>query len=84
MKEKLHEDGIKAAKTPSMIYCAKLKDNILWIHTWQNKHQRSVNNFRCCINGNFSGDWFSPFLNEISAGFIGKREWHTLSARFCK
>jgi len=31
MKEKVHEDGTKAAKTPLMIYQAKLIDSILGI-----------------------------------------------------
>jgi len=34
MKEKVHEDDRMAAKTPSMIYYAKLNDNISWICPW--------------------------------------------------
>jgi len=45
MKEKVHEDGTKAAKTPIMTYYAKLNDNILRIHPWQNECQQSVNDF---------------------------------------
>ena len=43
MKEKLHEDGTKAAKTSLKTYLAKLNDTILWIRPWQKARQRSVN-----------------------------------------
>jgi len=42
MKEKVHEDDRKAAITASVIYYAKLNDNILWIHALLNEGQRSV------------------------------------------
>jgi len=77
MEEKVHEDGAKAAKTPSTIYYAKLNDTILWICAWQNERQMSINNFWSCIIG---GDWLQPFINVMLAGFIGKRESHTLPA----
>jgi len=34
MKEKVHEDGTKAATTPLMIYQAKLNDTIMCISPW--------------------------------------------------
>jgi len=40
MKEKVYEDGTKAAKTPLMIYYAKIYDNILWIRARQNERQQ--------------------------------------------
>jgi len=84
MKEKVHEDGTKAAKTPSMIYYAKLKDNMMLTRPWQNEHQRSVNDWWSCIIGNLRGDWLLPFINAVLAGIIGKRERHMLPAPLCK
>ena len=82
MKEKVHEDGTKAAKTPITIYYAKLNDNILWICQWQNECQQNVNNCWSCIMGNLCGDRVRSFLYAVLAGFIGKREIHTLPAPF--
>jgi len=72
MKEKVHEDDRKAAKTPSMIYYARLNDNRLWIHPWQYERQRSIKDFWSCILGNLHGDLLWPFITEVLAGFIGK------------
>jgi len=83
MNEKGYEDGTKAAKTPIMVYYAELNDNILGIHRWQNEHQRSVNDFWSCIMGNLSGYWLQPFMNELLAGLIGRRESDSLPAPFC-
>jgi len=82
IKEKVHEDGTKAVKTPLMIYHAKLNHNILWIHPWQNERQQSVNDCWCCIIGNLRGDWLWPFINAVLAGIIGNRASHTLPAPF--
>jgi len=82
MKEKVHEDGTMAAKTPLMIYQVKLNDSMLWIRAWQNEHQRSVNNFCSCIIGNLHRDWLRPFINVVLAGIIGKRATLTLPAPF--
>jgi len=82
MKQKVHEDGTKGAKTPSMIDYAKLNDNMVWIHKWQNEHQQSINNFCSCIIGNLHGHWLSPFINAVLAHFIRKTESHTLTAQF--
>jgi hypothetical protein len=57
MKEKVYEDGTKAAKIATMLYYAKLNDNILSICPGQIEHQRSVNDFWSCIIGNLSGIW---------------------------
>jgi len=84
MKETIHEDGTKAAKTPLMIYYAKLNDNILWKDAWQNERQWRVNNFWSGIIGNLRGNWLRPFINAVFARFIGKRERHTLPATFRK
>jgi len=73
MKEKVYEDSIKAAKTPLMIYYAKINDNILWIRPWQNKRQWSINDFWSCIVGNLLGNQLRPFINGVLAGFISKR-----------
>ena len=72
MKEKVYEDGTKAAKTPLMIYYAKTNDNILWIPQWQNERQRSVNDLWSCIIGNLLGQQLRPFIDAVMAGFIGK------------
>ena len=45
MKEKVHDDVRKAAKTPSMIYHAEGNDNILWTCPWENESQWRVNDF---------------------------------------
>jgi len=82
MKEKVHEDGTKAAKTPLMIYYAKINGNILWIRPWQNERQQSVNTVWSCIIATLCGDWLQPFINAILAGFIGKSDIHTLPASF--
>jgi hypothetical protein len=39
MKEKVHEDGTKAAKKQFMLYYVKLTDNIVWIPPWQDERQ---------------------------------------------
>jgi len=82
MKEKVYEDGTKAAKTLLMIYYAKINDNILWICPWQNERQRSFYNFWSCIVGNLLGDRLRPFINTVLAGFIGNRASLTLTAPF--
>jgi len=84
MKKKAHEDGMKADKTPSMIYYAKLSSKIWWIQPWQDQRQRSINNFSSCLLRNLSGDWLKPFLNEVLATFIGKRASDMLPAPFWK
>jgi len=73
LKEKVHEDGTKAAKTPLMIYYAKFHDNILWIHPWLDELQRSVNDFWSRIICYLRGDCYRPFMNGVLAGFIGNR-----------
>jgi len=73
MKEKVHEDGTKATKPPSMIYSAKWNDNILYIHPWQNEGQWMVNNDWFCFMGDLSGDWLQPFINEVLTGLIRQR-----------
>jgi len=77
MKEKVYEDGTKAAKTPLMIYYGKINDNILWICPLQNEHQQSVHDFWSCIIGNLLGDRLRPLINWVLAGFIGK--WASLT-----
>jgi len=52
MKEKVHENDRKAAKTPLMIYYAKSINSILQISRWQIERQRSVNDFWSCKSGN--------------------------------
>jgi len=84
MKEKVHEDGTKAAKPPSMIHYAKLNQNILWICPWQNEGQQSINEFWSCILGNLSGNLLRPFIHELLAGFIAKGESDTLPTPFRK
>ena len=82
MKEKVHEEGTKAAKTPSMIYWAKLNDNILWTHPWQNACQQRVDDFLSCIIGNLRGNLLQPSINTVLASFLAKRESHTIPAPF--
>jgi len=82
MKEKVYEDGTKAAKTPSIIYYAKINDNILWISPLQNERQRSVDNFWSSIIGSLLGDRLRPFINAVLAGFISTRASLTLPAPF--
>jgi len=73
MKEKVYEDDTKAAKSPLMIYYAKIRDNIFWIRPWQNERQRSFNHFWSCIIGNLLGEQLRPFLDAVLADFIGRR-----------
>jgi len=82
INETVHEDGTKAAKTPLMIYSAKLHYNILSICQWQNEGQRSVNNFWSRIIGTLCGDRLRPFINAVLAGLTGKRQSHNLPAPF--
>jgi len=82
MKEKVHEDSTKAAKTPLMIYQAKFYDCILWIRPWQNECQWSVNNFWSCIICNLHDDWSRPFISVVFVCFTGKRVSLTLPAPF--
>ena len=82
MKEKVYEDGTKAAKTPLVIYYAKINDNILWISPWQNECQRSINDFWSCIIGHRLGEQLRPFRNAVFAGFIGKSARLTRPAPF--
>ena len=82
MKENVHEDDRKAAKTPLLVGYAKTNDYILWIHLWQNEHQWSANGFWSCILGNWSGDSLGTFIHEVWLACIGKRESDTLSASF--
>ena len=82
MKEKVYEDCTKAAKTRSMIYYAKIHDNILWIDPGQNEREHSVNDIWSCIRGNLLGDRLRPFITAVLTGFIGKRASLTLPAPF--
>jgi len=82
MKEKVHEDGTKAAKTPLMIYQTKLNDTILWIRPGQNERQQSVYEFWSCIIGNLRGDLLWPFIYVVLTGFLGKRESDRLPTPF--
>ena len=82
MKEKVHDDGTKAAKIRLIIYSAKLNDNIVWIRPCQNERQRRVNNFWSCMIRNLRDDRLRPFISVVLAGFLGKRESHTLPAPF--
>ena len=82
MKEKVHEDGTKAATTPMMIYQAKLNNSILWIIPWQNESQPSVNCFQSCIIGNLHDNWLRLFIDVVLAGFIGKGARLTLPEPF--
>jgi len=84
MKEKVHEDYTKVAKSPLLIYYAKWNDRILQIRLWQNERQQSMNDFWICIVGNLGGDWLRPFLNEVLAVFMGQGESDTLPATFWK
>jgi len=82
MNEKVYEDGTKAAKTPLMIYYAKIYDNILWICSWQDDHQRSVNDFGTSIIGNLRGNQLRPCIFAVLAGVIIKTDSLTLPAPF--
>jgi len=81
-KEKAHEDSTKAAKTPSMIYYAKLNYNIVWMHQWQDERQWTVNDSWSCIIGNLHSDRLRPFINVVLPSFSGTRESHMLPAPF--
>jgi len=82
MKEKVYEDGTKAAKIPLMIYYTKINDNILWIRAWQNEVQWTVNDFWCCIIGSLLGYRLRPFMNAALARYKGNRASITLHASF--
>ena len=80
MKENVYEDSTKAAKTPLMIYYTKRNDNILWIRPWQNKCQRSVNDFWSCKSGKSKAIWSFLYIIKVLAAFIGKKHNDTLCA----
>ena len=82
MKEKVYEDSTKAAKTPLMIYYAKINDTILWVLPWQNERQQRVNNFWSYIMGSLLGERLGPFINAVLPGLIGIRASLTLPVPF--
>jgi len=77
MKENMHEDDRKAAKTPSMIYYVKWNDCILGIHPWQNEHQRFF------VLAFVQSKWrfVGTFINEVLAACMGQRGCATLPTR---
>jgi len=82
IKKELQEDITKAAKTPLMIYDAKLNDNILLIHQSQNECQWRVKDFWSCMMGNLHANQLRPFINGVLGGVIRKRASCTLPATF--
>ena len=80
MKENVYEDSTKAAKTPLMIYYAKINDNILWIRPWQNECQQSVNVFWSCKSGKSKAIWSFLYIIKVLDAFIEKIDNHTLCA----
>ena len=72
MKEKVHKDNTKVAKTRSTMYYAEWNDYILQIHKGQNDHQLSITDFEYSVLDNLSGDWLQTFVNKLFAAFIGK------------
>jgi len=64
MKEKVYEDSSKDAKTPLMIYYAKIDDNTLCINLWQNERQWSVNDVWSGMIGNLLRDRLRAYINE--------------------
>ena len=80
MKEKVYEDGTKAAKTPLMIYYATINDNILCIHRWQNERSRSVNKFWSCKSGKSKAIWSFLYIIQVLAAFIRKQDNYMLCA----
>jgi len=46
-----------------------------------NEHQRSINDFRCCIRSNQSGHWLRRVTNEVLASSIGKKHMRHYSCR---
>ena len=82
MKEKVYEDGTKAAKIPLMIYYGKINHDILWIGPWRNERQLSINEFWSCIIGNLLGERLRQLINAVLAGFIGKTASLMLRAKF--
>jgi len=71
--DKVHQDDRKAAKTPILIYIAKLNGCILQTGLWQNECQQPVNNFWFCILDNHSGASSQTSINEELASIIGRQ-----------
>jgi len=80
IKKKVNENARKAAKSTQMRDYTKSNDCILWIHTWQNECQWSVNDTWSFILGHPVGDRLQIVINTVFAAFIGKRESETLPA----
>jgi len=84
MKEKIHEDDRKAAKTPLMIFLARFNDCTLWIHLSQNECQLNVIEVWSWIMGILSGDGLRPFINKELVTSIGKSDIEVVSTQYCK
>jgi len=78
IKKKVNENARMAAKTMWMMEYAKSNNCILWVHPWQNEHQRSVNNFRSCMSGNWKFILSWLYIIKVLAAYIGKSDSATL------
>jgi len=75
---KVNENASKAANSTLMMDYAKSNDCKLWIPSWQNERQRSINDSWSCVLGNLMGDWLQIVINAVFDAFIGKRDSETL------
>ena len=83
IKEKVDENDRTAAKTPLLIFYAKLNSCIMRIRPLQNERQWSINDSWSCILGNLCGACSQTSVNhELAAyrGSVGGRLWSCYGA----
>jgi len=71
IKEKVHEDDTKAAKTPLAIYYAQWSECILHIPMWEIERQCSVKDFWSGKSSNSIVIWLLLYIVKIWADFLG-------------
>jgi len=80
IKENVHEDNRKAAKTWLLIFYATLNSCILRIRPLQNERQHSVNHFWSSKSGNVKVTRLMLDIMKVLAAFIGNGEIYMQSA----
>jgi len=72
IKEKVHENDRKAAKTLLTIFSAKWNESIYRIRPLQIEHQRIVNNIWFCNSGDYNVIWSLSFMIRVLAAYMGR------------
>ena len=72
IKQWVHENYRKAAKTPLPINYVKWNDCILQIRPWQIECQQSVNDFWSWKSANWKMIWSLLFIITVLAAYAGK------------